>query len=106
MFLYGAFVTDEVDEPNVADASCEPDAVYCCSAAGRFAGFGANVSVQCCCAGAPAPSRIDQTPRSVAAHAVEPSAENRSLPIVVDSSSSPPTRLAGVNSPVVGLARR
>jgi len=47
-----------------------------------------------------------QTPRSVAAHAVEPSAEKRTLPIVVDSSSLPPTRLAGVNDELVGVAIR
>src|SRR5690242_9585467 len=106
MFLYGTFDSDEVFAPKVAPSSCEPGATYCASPAGRYCGFGAKASVQCAAAGAPFASGMNQTPRSVAAQAVFPSAEKRTLPIVVDSSSSPPTRLAVENAPRVGLASR
>src|SRR5213596_1929879 len=97
MFLYGAFVSDEVDEPNVAPAICEPGAVYACSADGRFAGLGANASVH-------GPEVLDaswdHTPRRVAPHTLPP--PKRRLPIVVDSSSLPPTRVQLVE--LVGLS--
>ena len=58
------------------------------SDAGRFAGFGAYESVHWLESGA---VEWDQTPRRVAAHTLFP--PKRSRPIVVDSSSVPPTRV-------------
>src|SRR6476661_7765101 len=49
-------------------------------------------------------SSCDQIPRLVAAHTRPP--PKRIRPIVVDSSSLPPTRSAMVKLPVRGLARR
>src|SRR3954447_23301472 len=100
MFLYGAFVSDAEDPVPIASASACVCA-YGLSDAGRLWGFGAKERVQ-----EPVEdvAEWDQTPRRVAAHTLPP--PKRSLPIVVDSSSSPPTRVAGVKLPVVGSVRR
>jgi hypothetical protein len=65
-------------------------------------GFGAKPKVQAPLA---APAAWYQMPRFVAAKTVEPPPQ-RSRPMVVDSSSLPPTRSVAANRPVAGLARR
>ena len=71
--------------------------MYACSGAVRFAGFGAYASVH-------EPDALDvewyQTPNRVAAHTLPPA--KRSLWMVDDSSSLPPTRTHDVLE--VGLA--
>src|SRR4051812_7117227 len=95
MFLYGAFVV-ESDEPVPIAAASDAVCAYGLSEAGRFSGCGAYDSVQVLVVSV---RLCDQTPRSVAAHTFE--LEKRSFPIVVDSSSVPPTRVQLVL--VVGL---
>src|SRR6266536_3434097 len=96
MFLYGAFVSDELAVPNVCAFIHDPGIVNACSGAVRLAGFGAYASVH-------GPLVVEeewyQTPNSVAAQTLPP--PKRSLWIVEDSSSVPPTRVQLVF--VVGL---
>src|SRR5437660_1454057 len=97
MFLYGALVVDDEEPVPIASASGVVCA-YGFSEAGRFSGCGAYDSVQLLVVSL---RLCDQTPRRVAAHTFE--SEKRSFPIVVDSSSVPPTRVQRVL--VVGLLR-
>ena len=82
---------DEVSVPNVACASCEPGTVQACGAisagcpgSARTPSFQAPVLVAVVC---------HQTPRSVAAQTFYRSRRSAAAPIVVDSSSLPPTRV-------------
>src|SRR5678816_3316796 len=85
MFLYGAFVRlESLIEPKPV---CVVE--YACRLAGRYPGFGAKASFR---APVVVVRECDQTPRSVATQTVF--AENRIALMVVDSSSSPPTRFA------------
>src|SRR5215813_2632668 len=80
MFLYGAFGSDALAPP------------------ARKAGFGANTRVHGPCR---LLSEWVQAPLLVAAHTVLPM--NRSLRMIVLSSSVPPTRSPGVKDPWPGL---
>src|SRR5437773_1819099 len=90
MFLYGACDSDEVFVPKVAPASCEPGTVKALRADGRFPGFAANASVH---EPVNVVAECHHTPRKVAAQTRVRSLLKRRRPIVVDSSSLPPTRV-------------
>src|SRR6478672_7608345 len=101
MFLYAALVgPEEVLPPQLLPAGTST-----LPASSLISGIqlmlGANPKVQ---APALVPAAWYQMPRLVAAKTVEP--PQRTRPIVVDSSSLPPTRSVGAKEPDVGLARR
>src|SRR6476469_7526039 len=102
MFLYAALVGPDAVSPDQfepAGTSTLPASSVIC---GIHDMFGAKPKVQ-----APSllPAAWYQTPRLVAAKTVEPP-QKRSRPMVVDSSSLPPTRSEGAKVPAVGVARR
>src|SRR4051794_14257401 len=98
MFLYAAFVAPDAAEPaqlEPAGTSTEPPSSLIC---GIQLMLGAKAKVQ---AAEPPPAPWYQMPRLVAAKTTpEP---GRMRPMVVDSSSLPPTRSPGAKLPVRGL---
>src|SRR6476469_6567857 len=102
MFLYAALVGPEV----VLPPQLLPAGTSTFPAPSLISGIqlmlGANPKVQ---APALVPAAWYQMPRLVAAKTVEPPPQ-RTRPMVVDSSSLPPTRSVGAKAPDVGLSRR